>query len=301
MLSSLWAFLQLTRPAFLLGGALLYGLGAALAAASGASIDWSRYALGQAIVTSIQLATHYANEYFDRESDRLVGASRTWFSGGSGVLPEGRLSPLVALNAGRIGVAVALTLIVFALTIEPAMSAIGALALLGSWFYSAPPIRLTASGFGEWTTALIVAFLAPLSGVVMQRGSIDARLIAVTLPLVLIHVAMLLTFEFPDFDADSQTGKRTLAVRLGRRRAGQLHNALLASAFVVVWLTAIAGWIDVRLATWTLIAAPLAAWQLGSVARHARQVAARYWLLAAGGLGTFTLTAAAFLAGLLWR
>jgi hypothetical protein len=80
-----------------------------------------------------------------------------------------------------------------------------------------------------------------------------------------------------------------------------LHNTLLALAFIGVWLTAIAGWIDIRLATWTLIAAPLAVWQFGSVARHARQAAAHYWLLTAGGVGTFTLTATAFLAGVLWR
>ncbi|HJW84932.1 MAG TPA: prenyltransferase, partial [Anaerolineae bacterium] len=89
MLTSLWSFIQLTRPLFLLGGALMYGLGAAIAYSAGASIDWGRYALGQVIVTSIQAMTQYANEYYDLEVDRAAGSNRTWFSGGSGVLPAG--------------------------------------------------------------------------------------------------------------------------------------------------------------------------------------------------------------------
>ncbi len=299
MLTVIWSFILLTRPVFLLGGALLYGLGAAIAAASGASIDWGRYALGQAIVTAIQLMTHYSNEYFDLEADRLIGDNRTWLSGGSGILPSGRLAPQVALNAARLCAFAALVALAIVLTIEPAVSAIGVLALLGGWFYSAPPARLVASGFGEMTTALIVAVLAPLSGTVMQRGPIDERLIAITLPLVLVHIAMLLTFEFPDLDADRQAGKRTLAVRLGRQRAARLHNALLAAAFVAIWSAVAVGWIDARIAAWTLIGVPLAAWQAIGILWRARRGWRAYGILAARGVGLFALTSAALLAGVL--
>src|SRR3990172_4356587 len=149
MLTPLWSFIQLTRPLFLIGGALLYGLGAAIAHSAGAPIDWGHYGLGQLIVTSIQMTTHYANEYFDLEADRAAGPNRTWFSGGSGVLPAGRLPPQLAFNAARFTASIAIALIANTLLIEPAASAIGVLALLGGWFYSAPPIRLAASGFGE--------------------------------------------------------------------------------------------------------------------------------------------------------
>ena len=301
MLAYPLAFLQLTRPLFLIGGALLYGLGAAIAASAGAVIDWGRYALGQAIVTSIQLMTHYANEYFDLESDRLIGAQRTWLSGGSGVLPAGRLAPEVALNAARACAVLAIISIALALAVEPAISAIGLLALLGGWFYSAPPLRLSASGFGETTTALIVAFLAPLSGIVMQRGPIDARLIGIALPLMLIHIAMLITFEFPDHDADRRTGKRTLAVRLGLPLASRLHAALVLAGFAAVWAGVALRWVDPAVAAWTLIGLPLAAWQIGSALRQARPPRRGDRWLTAGGLGLFALTSTTFLAGLLVR
>ena len=298
MFVRLWSFALLTRPVFLLGGALLYALGAAIATSAGDPIDWRRYLLGQAIVTCVQLTAHYANEYFDCEADRLIGANRTWFTGGSGVLPRGLLPPSAALGAARVCAMIAIVAIVVAAPIEPAMSVIGALALLGGWFYSAPPVRLVASGFGELTTALIVAFLAPLSGLVMQRGPVDVRLVAITLPLVLMQMAMLVVVELPDLDADARAGKRTLAVRTGRARAALLHSVLLIAAFAATWIAAAIGWIHPRIPLWTLLVAPLAAWQFAGVLRHSYRGWRAHGVLAAGGVGLFAATAAATFAGL---
>jgi 1,4-dihydroxy-2-naphthoate octaprenyltransferase len=209
------------------------------------------------------------------------------------------LLPLnVALSAARVCAILAILAIVAAAPIEPAMSAIGALALLGGWFYSAPPARLVASGFGELTTALIVAFLAPLSGLVMQRGPVDARLVAITLPLVLMQMAMLIVIELPDLDADARAGKRTLAVRAGRARAAHLHSVLLIAAFAATWIAAATGWIDSRIPLGTLLVAPLAAWQFAAVLRHSYRGWRAYGVLAAGGVALFTATAAATFAGL---
>jgi hypothetical protein len=49
-LCSVRAFVKLGRPLFLVGGFVMYGLGAALAAYTGAKIDWARYAWGQLAV-----------------------------------------------------------------------------------------------------------------------------------------------------------------------------------------------------------------------------------------------------------
>src|SRR5512140_3022927 len=95
-LRKLIAFVTLTRPLFLAGAAILYLLGVFFARSQGITIDVGRVLIGQAIITSIQLMTHYSNEYYDLETDRLTGADRTFFSGGSGILPSGILSPQVA-------------------------------------------------------------------------------------------------------------------------------------------------------------------------------------------------------------
>jgi len=58
-------FLRLSRPLFLFGGALSYFLGLGIANYLGQPMNWPIAILGQLWVTSLQLATHYLNEYFD--------------------------------------------------------------------------------------------------------------------------------------------------------------------------------------------------------------------------------------------
>ena len=81
----------LSRPLFLLGGALVYGLGVGIARYLGTPIDWSLYIIGQAYVTTMQLSAQYLNEYFDAPADQK-NPNRTPFSGGSGAVGEGKLS-----------------------------------------------------------------------------------------------------------------------------------------------------------------------------------------------------------------
>ncbi len=226
------AFLKLSRPVFLGGGVLLYALGAAAAHGAGARIDWRRYLLGQALVTTVQLATQYANEYFDLEAD-AANPYRTWLSGGSGVLPAGLLAPEVALRAALTTATAALGLAAALVVFEPVVAIIGVVALLGGWSYSAPPLRLAGSGFGEAAASLIVAALTPAAGALMQWPTAPAELWLPVAALVLAHVAMLLALHMPDVAPDQAVGKRTLAVRLGPGRARWLIVAVLAAAAVI--------------------------------------------------------------------
>jgi len=98
--TNLLLFLRLSRPWFLFGGALNYFLGLGILRYLGFPIDWGVALLGQVWVTSLQLSTHYLNEYFDYPSDS-ANRHRTPFTGGSGVLGTGpgQLRPRVALVA----------------------------------------------------------------------------------------------------------------------------------------------------------------------------------------------------------
>src|SRR5512139_939687 len=123
-----WAFIQLTRPMFLGGAVLLYALGAALAWTQGVAVNWLHLLLGQLLVTSIQLTTHYANEYYDVEVDAAIGSARTPFSGGSGVLVSGQLDRSVALHATHVCLALAIVMLVVCGAISPLMWIIGSVA-----------------------------------------------------------------------------------------------------------------------------------------------------------------------------
>jgi 1,4-dihydroxy-2-naphthoate octaprenyltransferase len=143
--------------------------------------------LGQLLVTSIQLTTHYANEYYDYDVDAAIGSARTPFSGGSGVLVSGQLDRAVALQATHVCLAFAIVMLVVCGLIAPQMWIIGAIAVLGGYFYSAPPLKLEGSGWGEWDAAILTTMLVPLTGYVMQANRFDPAVLLICAPLVLIY------------------------------------------------------------------------------------------------------------------
>jgi 1,4-dihydroxy-2-naphthoate octaprenyltransferase len=287
-MSRLYAFAALTRPVFLLGGALLYGLGAAL---SPEPIDWAAYAAGQALVTAVQMSAQYANEYYDQEADRLGAAGRTWLTGGSGVLTSGRLAPATALRAAAITATAALgaALVVAAANVPAAL--VGVAALAGSWLYSAPPARLVGTMAGVSVASVIVTGLTPLTGALLQGSVATDRLIAVAVPLLLLHHAMLIAFEHPDIPGDAAAGKQTLSVRLSATATERLHRGLLAATYGALLGAAWLGSLEWSEAGWALALAPLGLVQAWSYSRASGSV------LATVAVGLLSGTAAALLLG----
>ena len=286
-LRHVWNFIKLSRVVFLLGGILLYALGAALAAQSGREISWAAYILGQLLITSIQLMGQYLNEHYDMEVDSLVENNRTWFSGGSGILSEGSISPGAVLNAALVCGVVALIAGIIASFLSPWMIPIITFCFLGSWFYSSPPLSLMSSGWGELSTSVIVAMLVPLAGYCMQGGFPPGELWLICVPLVLVHAAMLIAFQIPDHDADLSVGKKTLTVRLGQRGAAWLVDSLIGTAFVFIFILSFSSQYPGQ---WMLWALPVALWQMVMVHRAVLSpTRVRYYLLTAGGVALFVL------------
>ena len=226
------AFVRLSRPHFLAGGFLMYAIGAAAAP----SFDGGRYWLGQLMVTASQITAHYANEYADVEHDRRV-VNRTVFSGGSGVLVDGALEPTVALWAAAASTAVTVGAAGLMFGDSGWAAALGLGSLGVSWAYSMPPLRLLGRGVGELAASAVVAGAVPLIGSLAQDASPTPELWRAVAVLIPLHVAMMLAFELPDLMADAASGKRVLAVRIGRSRTAGLIGVLVGAAAVIAATT----------------------------------------------------------------
>ena len=287
-------FLRLTRPLFLFGGANLYAIGVFIALSDGYKIDFLHLLAGQAMVTAIQLMTHYANEFFDQETDRL-NTERTWFSGGSGVLVNGDLHPRAALYAALACALAGLVIILYGFTWSIPFALLGTAAMALAWSYSGPPLRLVARGTGELVASIVVAGMVPVVGyVALSGGPLGPDVLAAALPLMLIHFAMLITFAIPDTYADAAVGKRTAVVRLGPLRTVIVHNLLLLLAFCVILLWIAQGRPCVQ---WLWLALPIAVWQAAAVARAAVRRPQHYRWLTMGAVGLFAFTALLWLIG----
>lgn len=228
--TALRSFIRLARPHFLIGGFAGFALGASVALApQWVGFSFGAYLFGQSLVTAFHLMVHFANDYFDRETDAQT--TRTAWSGGSGMLVDGSLAPGVALRAALACAALGTLCVLAALAAGRFLLAaigvsIGALA----WAYSAPPLRLCARGWGEITTVAVVAVLVPLAGFAAFESRLDAPILIACIAPATAMFAMMLAVELPDRDADAATGKANLVVRMGLPRALALMHGLRRSA-----------------------------------------------------------------------
>lgn len=278
-------FLKLGRPHFLLGGVLTFALGAV----TSPSIQFDRYLLAQLMVSSAQLTAHFLNEFADRFVDAGI-VTRTAFSGGSGVLASGRLDPTVALRSGQITSVVTVGTAFLVWQFSPLAAVFGVVALMVSWAYSMPPVRLLGTGWGELATTVVVVGVVPVIGAASQASAVSPALLMSIAILVPIHFAMMLAFEIPDIASDRTAGKRVLAVRIGRERTEVLVVGLLALAAIGLLTGTLTGVLG-RGAAWAL-GGVLPAWVTIVSLREDR-----FGFGTSGAVVTLTVAIAGLLAG----
>lgn len=294
------AFVRLGRPHFLVGGFVLYALGAAAAAYDGARVALVPYACGQAAITLTQWMTHYANDYFDLAADR-ANVSPTRWSGGSRVLPAGELAPRVALVA-----AVSLGLLALAVDVSFAALTTGGgrvlplllAALLLSWEYSAPPLRLHSRGLGAPTVALVVAVMTPLAGYMVQAPLHGALPFLVVAPLACAELVMIQLLDIPDAAGDVAAGKRTFVVRFGPALTCRISLAVLVAVYAMVPVLVAYG-LPLRVALAVLLTVPVAAPLAWGLARGTWRQPSKRGALAFCGVAWFVSVAVAELVAFL--
>jgi 1,4-dihydroxy-2-naphthoate octaprenyltransferase len=285
-------FIRLSRPHFLLGGLLLYALGAAIANYLGVSISVGRYLLGQGFISCIQLMAHYLNEYYDAPIDNM-NENRTPFNAGSGALGPGGLPRSRAFYAAIVALTLAGTIAGVMLLIGDVPLLVwifGLLGFLGAYAYSAPPFRWSVSGYGELITSLVVAGFVPSFSFSLFSGELHRLILMATVPLIAFHFAMMLAFELPDYASDLKYEKRTLMVRLGWDTGMRMHDyAILFGvlSFIIAYLNGLPG----RVGIGGLIVLPLALAQIWQVNRIRRGYRPNWRTFTLGALLLFGLSA----------
>jgi 1,4-dihydroxy-2-naphthoate octaprenyltransferase len=199
---------------------------------------------------AVQVATNYSNDYSDgkRGTDKnRVGPLRLV---GSGLVPPSRVKMAAFL---AFGVAAAAGLALAAATTWWLLP-VGAACFAGGWFYTGGPKPYGYIGLGELFVLVFFGVVAVLGTVYVEVGTFPAAAIVTSLGLGSVATALLEANNLRDIDTDIESSKRTLAVRLGRSRAGWLYVGSIAAALVSVGIVAI--WHPLALIG--LLAAPLA-------------------------------------------
>ena len=251
---------RMSRPLQLVSIVLVYVLGLLIAAATGITINSTAAILGLIVILPISMSIHYANEYADHETDALT--KRTPFSGGSGALAESGLPPHTALVAAwvslLIGSGVALVGWLWGLLPYPALGVLVFGAFFG-WMYSMPPLKLAWRGWGELTNALLGAVALPIYAYSIQSGHVNLQIILACMPFGLLAFNNLLATQWADRSADSQVGKRSLAILWSTSKLRLTYTGVAAASYLI--LLTLRGTVYPEVVVWgSLLVLPISVW-----------------------------------------
>ncbi|MFW9965006.1 MAG: 1,4-dihydroxy-2-naphthoate octaprenyltransferase [Candidatus Sifarchaeia archaeon] len=185
----------------------------------------------------IHIGSNIANDYFDHQSgtdDINVDFVRP-FTGGSRMIQRGWMSPrevfteavIFFILGSGIGIYLAYTRGIEVLIL-------GIIGIGSGFFYTAPPFRFVSRGYGEVFIGLNFGVFMTLGAYFVQTQVLAWEAVYPSIPVAILITAVLYINEFPDHDADRDVGKRTIVVRLGRRRAAKGYAALMASVYLSI-------------------------------------------------------------------
>jgi 1,4-dihydroxy-2-naphthoate octaprenyltransferase len=225
---TLW--LKELRLQFCVASVMPVLIGSALAYKHAGNINYTIAILALTATVAFQIASNIANDYFDNRSrNDILNENRTPFSGGSGLIQKGLITPKGTLIASLLFFAIGaiLGIAILIITKKPVVLALGLAGILGGFFYTAPPVKLGYRPADEVIIALLFGILPVYGAYYIQTGVWD--LIPLLPSLVVAALIFLVIFanEFPDFEADKAVNKRTLVVTLGIKKAAMLYKAAL--------------------------------------------------------------------------
>ncbi|MEM7704040.1 MAG: prenyltransferase [Pseudomonadota bacterium] len=194
------------------------------------SLTFFLYALLFGVVYQVYLL--YLNDYADEAVDRTN--DQYFLSGGSRVLPEGKLEPQDLLIGARLALLCLLGLAGWlGIYLDRPWFPLGAaLAVTLCWAYNSKPLRLSYRGHGEMLQGLGCGVLLPLVGFYLQYGSLQGFPWPALVPLFLLFHAGNIVTALPDYPSDKAGDKRTLPVRRGEPHARKAVLMLLTLAYL---------------------------------------------------------------------
>lgn len=228
MLISVW--LRIIRIKFLLASVIGITVGILFSFYS-----FQEFNLLSAILTYIGVIFLHAsvdilNDYWDykRGIDNIT--KRTKYSGGTGVLPEKKLTPQQVYRAGFLCMFLGLAIgIYFVIQNGIIIGIILVIAIVSIYFYSTKVVNI---GMGEILVGLKGSMIV-IGASYVQSGIIDGSIILLGVIIGMLSSLVLFVASFPDHDADKEKGRKTLVIILGKRKASIIFPYILGTIYVI--------------------------------------------------------------------
>jgi 1,4-dihydroxy-2-naphthoate octaprenyltransferase len=178
----------------------------------------------------IQIGTNLANDY----SDAKRGADTVDRLGPVRVTAAGLVAPRSVLVATWLAFAIAVAAGIYLATVAGwVIIAVGVASIAAGVLYTGGPWPYGYAGLGELFVFLFFGLVAVNGSYYVQLEELDWLPFALSVSIGCLATAILVVNNIRDIDTDRRAGKRTLAVRIGRRFARLLYIGLVVIAFFV--------------------------------------------------------------------
>ena len=230
-------YLQELRSPFFTATIVPVTLGASVAWSHAGEFHWGLFLLALAGGLFLHAGTNVMNDFFDHRSgtDEMNVQYVRPFTGGSRMIQKGLLTPKEVLWES-IFFYVGAVLVGVILTVHRGhpILILGAIGLFCGYFYTGTPLVLAARGLGELVIGLNFGLLMVMGSYYVQTGRFSAEPLLTAIPVALLIALVVFINEFQDMESDGRAGRRTLVVRLGKRRSARVYLALLSLCYVTV-------------------------------------------------------------------
>ncbi|ELY58430.1 1,4-dihydroxy-2-naphthoate octaprenyltransferase [Natronococcus amylolyticus DSM 10524] len=191
----------------------------------------------------IQIGTNFANDYYDAIKGADT-ADREGFTRvtQSGLIPAERVKLATVVTFGL--AILSGTYLVYVGGVP--ILVIGLVSVLCGWAYTGGPYPLGYHGLGDLFVFVFFGLVAVVGTFYVQaaaqlepfittlpEGTVTREAILASLPIAGLSTAIIVVNNVRDRETDAETGKRTLAVRLGYRWSRLEYLALLGLAYLV--------------------------------------------------------------------
>lgn len=196
------------------------------------NVNWPPLVLCLCFALLCQIASNYANEYFDYRA----GRDRAGREGPRRGVTEGDITPRAMKSAIIITLAAAccagLTLIAWG---GWWLIAIGVLVVLGVFAYSTGPYPLSTHGWGEVAVIIFFGIVPVCLTYYVETQQWSWQLLRGGVAIGLLGANVLIVNNYRDVEDDVAVGKHTLAVIMGRKAMTVLYavNAIAAIALMM--------------------------------------------------------------------
>jgi 1,4-dihydroxy-2-naphthoate octaprenyltransferase len=230
-----------TRPSFLLLVPVCVFTGVAVSLFEEYSFRPLYFVLAFIGALFAHIAVNVLNEYSDYKTGIDFNTKPTPFSGGSKILPSGKLDAKKVFIFGLSCLAITAAIGVYFITVyQWKILPVGIAGVLIVFLYT--PYLTKLPGITEIIGPGLGFGLMVFGTYVTQSGQYySAGAIVVSVVAGLLIADLLLINEFPDVEADKAAGRKHLPIILGKTKAGIIYSVFLIGAYIAIIAGAAAG------------------------------------------------------------